>query len=34
MDKYCLKLKQAQETVQTLYDRWEELEQKKQDAES
>ncbi len=33
MDEYCLKLKKAQETVQSLYDRWEELEQKKQDAQ-
>ncbi|MFH2091653.1 MAG: ABC-F family ATP-binding cassette domain-containing protein [Pseudomonadota bacterium] len=29
MDQYCLKLKDAQEKVHTLYDRWEKLEQKK-----
>lgn len=33
MDKFCLKLKEAQEKVQALYDRWEVLEQKKAEAD-
>ncbi|MFH2058627.1 MAG: ABC-F family ATP-binding cassette domain-containing protein [Pseudomonadota bacterium] len=33
MDLYCSKLKIAQETVHTLYERWEVLEQKKTDAD-
>ncbi len=32
MKKYCSELKSAQEKVQTLYNRWEHLEQKKMDA--